>query len=344
MPDSSSQYSPQNSSTDDLLRNGMRSRSYKQRDFIKPVRPVYFSEFTRPLATKPQSVVNKIPQPIDKVAVYTAPELKITRPPVIVEQQTEPTFAPTIPIEQPAYKLNIRSEQQLPNQLKVKKVRSNRLVPKLLVGMAVFVFVIGIYVSFIGFRADQASKVQAANLTKAANKASNSTTGQVLSTNKPSADDLANYVVAPNMPRYLIISKLGVDSRIKPLGVSDSDQLQAPTNVYDTGWYNASSLPGQPGAMLIDGHVSSWTAHGVFYGIKTLVAGDQIKVIRGDGTTFTYTVVKSQIYNANQVDMQAAITPVIAGKPGLNLMTCTGDVIAGTSEFNERIIVFASLN
>ena len=28
---------------------------------------------------------------------------------------------------------------------------------------------------------------------------------------------------------------------------------------------------------------------------------------------------------------------------GLNLMTCTGEAIAGTSEFNERLVVFTSL-
>ena len=40
-------------------------------------------------------------------------------------------------------------------------------------------------------------------------------------------------------------------------------------------------------------------------------------------------------------NMQAAITPVTAGKSGLNLITCAGQVKAGTSEFSKRVIVFA---
>ena len=40
--------------------------------------------------------------------------------------------------------------------------------------------------------------------------------------------------------------------------------------------------------------------------------------------------------------MQAALTPVVAGQPGLNLISCTGDVIAGTNSFSERIVVFTS--
>jgi hypothetical protein len=38
--------------------------------------------------------------------------------------------------------------------------------------------------------------------------------------------------------------------------------------------------------------------------------------------------------------MAEAMAPVVSGKQGLNLITCTGDVIPGTNHFNERIVVF----
>lgn len=41
--------------------------------------------------------------------------------------------------------------------------------------------------------------------------------------------------------------------------------------------------------------------------------------------------------------MTTASEPIIAGRPGLNLITCPGDVIPGTSQFNERIVVYAAL-
>jgi sortase (surface protein transpeptidase) len=123
--------------------------------------------------------------------------------------------------------------------------------------------------------------------------------------------------------------------------VSKTGALETPANVYDTAWFNQSALPGQPGAMLIDGHVSSWTTHGVFYGLKTLVAGDTIEVQRGDGTDFMYKVVRTQVYSAFSVDMKAALAPIVAGRSGLNLITCTGEVIPGTNEFNQRVMVFA---
>jgi len=177
---------------------------------------------------------------------------------------------------------------------------------------------------------------------KAIAQANNGQSSPAPSTVKPSATAVATYSVAPDKPLYLIIPKLSVQARVYPVGLTSSGAIGTPNNVYDTDWYTGSSLPGQPGAMLIDGHISSWTTHGVFYGLKILVAGDTIQVERGDKSILTYKVVKSQIYNSNNVDMTAALTPIVAGQPGLNLISCTGDVISGTSEFNERIVVFAT--
>lgn len=208
-----------------------------------------------------------------------------------------------------------------------------------LVILATCMVIGGGYITSLGWHANHIAQVQATKLTQEANKGGGTSTTP--STVKPSSSAVANYVVAPNLPRYLNIPKLGVHARIYSVGLTSSGALGVPDNVYNTDWYNESAQPGQPGAMLIDGHVSSWTSHGVFYGVKTLVAGDTIQVQRGDGTVFTYTVVKSQIYNTASVDMAAAMTPVVAGHPGLNLITCTGDVTPGTSEFNQRIVVFS---
>lgn len=159
---------------------------------------------------------------------------------------------------------------------------------------------------------------------------------------QPSELEIANYNVPPESPRYLSIPKLNVKARVKPLGINDKNQLRSPDNIYDTGWYTGSSKPGEAGAMLIDGHVSSWSAHGVFYSLKTLNFGDQITIERGDGKKFSYKVITTRVYDFKHVDMAAALRAVDSSRPGLNLITCDGEVIKGTNEFNKRLIVFAS--
>lgn len=173
--------------------------------------------------------------------------------------------------------------------------------------------------------------------------------GALTSKSAPSSVKLAtqavvSYSVPPANPKYLSIPTIGVSNvPILKLGLTSSGAIAVPDNIYETGWYDGSSKPGQPGAMFVYGHVSSWTANGVFYNLKKLVTGNQITVTRGDNTTYTYQVVSSKVYPYNNVDMNQVLAPIDPGVAGLNLMTCTGQVITGTSEFNERLVVFTSL-
>lgn len=161
---------------------------------------------------------------------------------------------------------------------------------------------------------------------------------------KLSRQAVDSYSVPAANPRYIAIPAIGIPSTpIIKLGLLKSGAIATPNNIYETGWYDASSKPGQPGAMFIYGHVSSWQANGIFYDLKRLQPGDEITIIRGDNKTFTYEVVSSKVYDYKEVDMNAALSPIDPQKPGLNLMTCTGQIIKDTSEFNERLVVFTSL-
>jgi LPXTG-site transpeptidase (sortase) family protein len=150
--------------------------------------------------------------------------------------------------------------------------------------------------------------------------------------------------VPPNNPKYIAIPAINISNTpILRLGLLKSGAIGTPDNIYDTGWYDGSSLPGQSGAMFIYGHVSSWTADGIFYNLKKLTPGDKITITTGNNTTYTYQVMGTKVYPYNNVDMNQVLSPIDASKPGLNLMTCTGQIIQGTSEFNERLVVFTSL-
>jgi len=204
---------------------------------------------------------------------------------------------------------------------------------------AVGVLIAGGIFSLHDLKSNNAANQKAAKLVYDANHNINHS---VPSTIQPTKSTFDSYTVAAGQPRYIFIPKLGVQAIVRPLGLTDNGQLEAPYNVYDTGWFTGSSKPGQAGATVMDGHVSSWTTHGVFYGLKNLVAGDNIKVERGDSSQVDYKVVKITTYDANYVDMTAVLNPVNPVKPGLNLITCSGTVAPGTSEFNKRIVVFAS--
>jgi len=163
------------------------------------------------------------------------------------------------------------------------------------------------------------------------------------SSKKPTVAAVASYSVPPANPKYITISAINVNARVDEIYLNANNQIEAPSNIYDSAWYNSSSLPGQKGAMFIDGHVSSWTADGVFYNLKKLVAGEHIVITRGDNTKYTYVVNAVKIYPYNNVDMTQVLAPYTPNTAGLNLMTCTGQVIKNTSNFNERLVVYSTL-
>lgn len=161
---------------------------------------------------------------------------------------------------------------------------------------------------------------------------------------KPTPKTVADYHVAPTLPKYISIPAIGIDkARVLSLGLTGDGHIAVPTNGYDTGWYNSSSKPGQNGAMFIYGHVAGWNEGGVFYNLKKLKPGDTITVTSGDDTIYTYQVSSLKVYPQDSVPMATVLSPIDSTKPGLNLMTCTWDIVNGKSEFNSRQVVFSSL-
>jgi hypothetical protein len=153
------------------------------------------------------------------------------------------------------------------------------------------------------------------------------------------------YAVPPTHPRQLVISKLGIDANILPMGTTRGI-LNAPVSAWDVGWYDESGLPGlDAGALLIDGHVNdALNSPGVFYKLLSLSPGDQIDVERGDGQHFVYSVVDAKQEPLQDVDMNAMLQSATPGKQGLNLITCGGTYNYETKTYDDRVLVFAVMN
>lgn len=221
---------------------------------------------------------------------------------------------------------------------------------QLIMTMALCVFLVGMGVSVMGFYANRMASAQALVASKrvdaatATAKVSTDTApdSATPSTTPVSSSALKSYTVAPDLARYITIPSIGVHARVLQVGVTTGGALGTPANVFDTAWYTGSAKPGQAGATLIDGHVSSWTSNGVFYNLKKLSAGDQIQVEKGSGEVLTYTVKKVVAYDAGSVDMKTLMTAVDPDRSGLNLITCGGKYDSSSKEFTQRIAVFAA--
>ena len=98
--------------------------------------------------------------------------------------------------------------------------------------------------------------------------------------------------------------------------------------------------PGQVGPAVIAGHVDSRTGPAVFYRLRDLRPGDQIRVVRADGSRLRF-VVEGR-----------AATPRTASPPtrcsgrsrrALRLITCAGDFDRARGSYRDNLVVFARL-
>ena len=145
---------------------------------------------------------------------------------------------------------------------------------------------------------------------------------------EPTTEEVKEYTVAPDRPRYLTIEKLGINkARILSMGINAKGELDTPRNIFDVGWYEGSGRPGQGGTLIIDGHNGGPHVLGVFKNTPTLVNGDKIIVERGDGLIYKYSVVENVSVPLSEADayMRVAARSPETGKESVTLISCTGE-------------------
>ena len=147
-------------------------------------------------------------------------------------------------------------------------------------------------------------------------------------------------LVSPWTPTELVIPRIGVDAKIEARGLDANRNLDTPGDFRDVAWYRLGPTPGLPGNALINGHVNWWTGSAVFTRLSQLRAGDEVVVIRGDGSRVVFKVTTRTVVAAG-----ARIPSLFAPSPvaTLTLITCTGvwDTARGTD--TQRLLVGAVL-
>jgi sortase (surface protein transpeptidase) len=204
----------------------------------------------------------------------------------------------------------------------------------ILISAGVVLGVLAIVLAY-GNRPKQIDQLSPPNFSSGSDAASN-----------PSKPDIDSYSVPPTHPKLISIPSLEIPkSKVLEYGLDQNHTIISPSSSYDTGWYGKSAKPGQQGAMFIYGHVAGPSGGGIFYNLKELKTGDKIVITQGDDKTYIYQVVASKIYPYDSVDMSAVLSPIEAGVPGLNLMTCTGKIIPESNpvNFDERLVVFTKI-
>jgi sortase family protein len=142
------------------------------------------------------------------------------------------------------------------------------------------------------------------------------------------------------VPVRLTIPKIHVSGSLDRLGRAPDGTIEVPSRWELPGWYAGGPRPGDPGSAVILGHVDSKRGPAVFYRLRELRKGDQIKVERADGSSVRFVVQRTEQYDKQRFPTDEVYYPTLTS--ALRLVTCGGQFDATTGHYRSNIIVFAT--
>jgi sortase (surface protein transpeptidase) len=143
-------------------------------------------------------------------------------------------------------------------------------------------------------------------------------------------------------PVRIEIPAIGVRAPVIPLGLNPDRTLEVPTDFGETGWWTGGPRPGERGPAVVAGHVDSKTGPAVFFRLGDLRSGDEIVVVRRDGSRTRFRVQRSERYPKG--DFPTAKVYGSTPGPTLRLITCGGDFDRSTGHYLDNTVVYAGLS
>jgi hypothetical protein len=161
------------------------------------------------------------------------------------------------------------------------------------------------------------------------------------STPDPGTRAAEQALIAPSAPpTKLVIPALSVAAVVEAVGVAADGTMAVPAQADHVAWYQPGVAPGDAGNALFDGHLDWWTGPAVFWHLANLRIGDQVDVVRADGSHLAFTVDSTSTYPWNSRPDGLFTT---TGPPSISLVTCSGSWDRQRQTYLSRLVVHATL-
>jgi sortase (surface protein transpeptidase) len=143
----------------------------------------------------------------------------------------------------------------------------------------------------------------------------------------------------PSPPVRVEIPAIGVSSPLVRLGLNRDRTMQVPGDFQVAGWFTGGPEPGQLGPAVIAGHVDSRTGPAVFFRLRDLRPGDQVRVVRADRRVVRFEVESLASYPKRSLPDEAVYGATTA--PALRLITCAGTFDRSRHSYRDNLVVSA---
>lgn len=144
-------------------------------------------------------------------------------------------------------------------------------------------------------------------------------------------------------PTSIEIPSIGLRSRtFVPLSIQGDGTISVPGTAQEVGIYDAGPTPGQLGPSVLAAHVDTPSGvPGIFAKLRTVAAGDVVKVARADGSHLTFTVDRVAAYQKAQFPTELVYKGDFT-RSEIRLVTCGGPTDS-RNEYRDNVVVFGHL-
>lgn len=143
-------------------------------------------------------------------------------------------------------------------------------------------------------------------------------------------------------PTKIIIPKIGIDTKVLPVGRTFSGSMEVPNSLKNVGWYKYGVHPGEKGNAVIAGHEIDELGFGaIFKNLYLLKPGDEIVIETEGSGRIEFVVQNTEVYKYNDAPLEKIFGN--SSNSNLNLITCEGTFISRLKTKDQRLIVFSTL-
>jgi sortase (surface protein transpeptidase) len=145
---------------------------------------------------------------------------------------------------------------------------------------------------------------------------------------------------AAPVPVGIRVDALGVEAPIVPVGTTEDQMLELPTDATTVAWFRSGPRPGGSGSAVLAAHVDYAGQPGVFFDLGRLEPGARIDVAFSDGTWRSFATTGPAVL------LPKGALPVDdvfrrGGVPVLTLVTCGGPFDHARRSYEDNTIVTA---
>ena len=141
-------------------------------------------------------------------------------------------------------------------------------------------------------------------------------------------------------PVRVVLSSVGIDAPVRPVGVAEDGQMQLPPDPRVMGWYRFGPAPGADGSVVVAGHLDSKRfGLGPLARLRDVEVGQPIEVTLAGGATSTYTVVAVERFDRQGLPEELFSRQ---GPERLRVITCGGEYDPDAGGYQQNLVVTAA--